>query len=95
MVIISESLYPLESSEEIVKRISEMPPLPDFISLKGPYARFILKSRIKSISIYEFGDLEFAKAFEYITNRISSCDDVTGFTYNVRIWYEEQKLVSL
>jgi len=51
MIIISESLYPLESSEEIVKRISEMPPPPDFISLKGPYARFILKSRIKSISI--------------------------------------------
>jgi hypothetical protein len=95
MIIISESLYPLESSEEIVKIFSEMPPLPDFISLKGPYARFILKSRIKSISIYEFGDLEFAKAFEYIYSRISSCNGVTGFTYNIRIWYEERELFSL
>ena len=95
MIIISESLYPLESSEEIVKIFSEMPPLPDFISLKGPYARFILKSRIKSISIYEFGDLEFAKAFEYISSRISSCNGVTGFTYNIRIWYEERELFSL
>lgn len=95
MIIISESLYPLKSSEEIVKRIAEMAPLPDYISLKGPYARFILKSRIKSISIYEFDDLEFSKAFEYIANRISSCNGVTGFTYNIRIWYEEQKLFSL
>ena len=95
MIIISDSLYPLESSDEIVKRISEMPPLPDFISLKGPYARFISKSRIKSISIYEFGDLEFPKAFEYIANRISSFSGVNGFTYNIRIWYEEQELFNL
>ena len=95
MIIISDSLYPLESSDEIVKRISEMPPLPDFISLKGPYARFISKSRIRSFSIYEFGDLEFPKAFEHIANRISSCSGVSGFTYNIRIWYEEHELFNL
>ena len=85
MIIISESLYPLEGSDEIAKRISIMPPLPGFIS----------KSRIKSISIYEFGDLEFPKAFEYIAKRISSCSGVNGFTYNIKIWYEEQELFNL
>ena len=93
MIIISESLYPSESAEKIVKLISEIPP--DFISLKGPYARFITGSRIKSFSIYEFGEDKFIKAFEYIAKRLTSCDGVTGFTYNTKIWYEELKLFSL
>jgi len=95
MIIIPEILYPLQSSEEIVKRISELPPLPDFISLKGPYARFLSKNRIKSLIIYEFDELEFSKAFDFIVRRLNSCEDIVGFSYNVRIWYEEQKLFSL
>ncbi len=92
MIIILEIIYSLESSEKIAKRISKLPPLPNFISLKGPYARFISKTRIKSLSIYEFDESEFLNAFEYIVKRTSSCESLEGFSYNTRIWYEEQKL---
>ena len=95
MIIILEIIYSLESSEELAKRISELPPLPSCISLKGPYARFISKNRIKSISIYEFDELEFFNVFKYITKRVSACESVAGFSYNTRIWYEEEKLQGL
>ena len=95
MVVISESLYSSESSEEIVKRISEITPLPKFLSINGPYARFISKIRVKSIIIYEFDESKFSEALEYIAKRLASCDGISGYTYNTKIWYEEKKLSGL
>ena len=66
MVIITESLYHAKSSEEIVKRISEITPLPESLSINGPYAKFISKSLIKSIAIYEFHESKLLEASEYI-----------------------------
>jgi len=95
MIIILEIIYSLESSEELAKRISELPPLPSCICLKGPYARFISKNRIKSISIYEFDEADFFNAYQYITKRVSTGESMAGFSYNTRIWYEENKLKNL
>lgn len=94
MIFICEVFYPFECTDEIVKRISDLPPLPDSIILKGPYARFISKKRIKSLSIYEFEDSEFLNAFEFIVRRLSSCENIDGFSYNIRIWHEEHELLS-
>jgi hypothetical protein len=72
VVIITESLYDEKSSEEILKRISKIAPLPKFLSINGPYGRFISKSRVKSIAIYEFNESNFLEALEYIAKRLSS-----------------------
>lgn len=95
MVIITESLYNEKSSKEILKRISKISPLPKSLSIKGPYAKFISKSLIKSIAIYEFNESKFFEALEYIAKRLSSCDGIPGYTYNAKIWEDEKKLPSL
>ncbi len=95
MVIITESLYHAKSSEEIIKRISEMTPLPEFLSINGPYAKFISKSLIKSIAIYEFHESKLLEASEYIAKRLSSCDGVPGYTYHTKIWEDEKRLSGL
>jgi hypothetical protein len=91
MVIIAESLYYAKSSEEIVKRISEITPIPESLSINGPYAKFISKSLIKSIAIYEFHESKLLEALEYIAKHLSSCNGVTGYTYHTRIWEDEKR----
>ena len=95
MVIITESLYPAKCSEEIIKRISEIAPLPKFLSINGPYTKFISKSLIKSIAIYEFHESKLLEASEYIGKRLSSCDGVSGYTYHTKIWENEKRLSGL
>lgn len=95
MVIISECLYSSKSSEEIVKRTSKITPPPEFLSINGPYARYISKYRIKSITIFQFDESKLLQALDYIGQRLSSCDGVSSFSYNVRIWDDEKKLAGL
>ena len=95
MVIITESLYHAKSSEEIVKRISEITPLPESLSINGPYAKFISKGLIKSIAIYEFHESKLLEASEYIAKRLSSCDGVSGYTYHTKTWEDEKRLSGL
>ena len=95
MVIIAESLYNEKSSEEIIKRTSEITPLPESLSINGPYAKFISKSLIKSIAIYEFHESKLLEASEYIAKRLSSCDGVPGYTYHTKIWEDEKRLSGL
>ncbi len=39
MVIIGIAAFPLKSSKEVGKRGGELPPLPAYVTLKGPYVR--------------------------------------------------------
>lgn len=95
MVIITESQYYSKSSKEIAKRISKIEPLPKSLAIKGPYARFLTKYLIKSIIIYEFNESNFLEALEYITKRLSSCDGISGYRYDAKIWEDETKLFDL
>ena len=95
MVIITESLYYAKNSEEILKRISEITPIPESLSINGPYAKFISKSLIKSIAIYKFDESKLLEALEYIAKRLSSCDGMPGYTYHAKIWEDEKRLPGL
>ena len=95
MVIITETLYNEKSSEEIIKRTSEITPLPESLSINGPYARFISKSLIKSIAIYKFHESKLLEALEYIAKALSSCDGVSGYRYHAKIWEDEKRLPGL
>jgi len=95
MIIITESLYYSKSSKEIAKRISKIKPLPKSLSMKGPYARFLTKYLIKSIIIYEFNESDFLEALEFISKRLSSCDGISGYRYDTKIWENETTLLDL
>ncbi len=54
MVIIGILSYLPESSKEMAKRFLEQPPLPSYITMKGPYFSREVGEGIESIVIYEF-----------------------------------------
>ena len=95
MVIISESLYSIDIFDQVVKSISEITHVPEFISITGPYARFLSKKNIKSITMYEFDDSKFSEAYEYIVDRLHACSKLSGYSIKTKVWYQEQQLSAL
>ncbi len=88
MIIISEVSYPVESVRELVKRFSELPALPDFISMQGPYGTSAVGVGYRAIAIYEFDDSKYTEATEFIQKRLSTYIGVPGYTYSANIWME-------
>ena len=49
MVIIGMNSFPPESANEIGKRFLELPPVPDYITMKGPYIHSMMEGGIQGV----------------------------------------------
>ena len=88
MVIIGMISFPTESSKEMGKRFMEIPPLPTYITRKGPFFSSELGAGIKAMSIFECDPSKVAEALEYVGNYYARFIGVPGFTYTIDIWFE-------
>ena len=95
MVMIDVCTYPLESTEEMVKRFKKLPPVPDYISIKGHYIRHVEKDGVQSILIYEFDADRYAEASEHISKRWMAFYGVPGFTGSSQPWLEAVEAIKL
>ena len=96
MVIIASVAYPPESVNEIAARFVEMPPLPDYITLRGPYISSLKGEGVQTISLYEFEDQsKLAEALAFVGSRMVTYYGVPGFTYSVFPWLEVQEALKL
>ena len=91
MVVIGMLSYPPESSKEMAKRFLEQPPLPPYITMKGPYFLSELGEGIKSIVIYEFDQSKFSEVNQFIVTRYTKYYGVPGFTYSIHTWLEAKE----
>lgn len=90
MVIIAVLSYPTESAKEILKRFLELPPIPAYITTKGPYGINEVGG-IKVIAIYEFDKSKLSEAYEAIAARSTKYYGVPGVTYSHNIWLEAKE----
>ena len=88
MVMISISMYPPASAKEVGKRYTQLPSLPQYMTLKGPYFKTEAGLGIKSIALYEFDASKIQEAGEVLRSRIAKLMDVPGYTVSVDIWTE-------
>ena len=96
MVIITTVSYPPESVEEVAKRFVEQPPLPDYITMKGPYISSLKGEGIQTIALYEFEDQsKLAEALTFVGTRMVTYYGVPGFTYSAFPWLEIQEALKL
>jgi hypothetical protein len=95
MIIISLTSYPPESAVEMGKRFMEMPVLPDFIKMKGPYISSIIEEGIKGITLYEFDESKYGEAFKVLSDRVAKFFGVPGYTYSLTHWLEAQDALKL
>ncbi|UCE56564.1 MAG: hypothetical protein JSV31_14290 [Desulfobacterales bacterium] len=95
MVIITENMFPPGSAKDIGKTFLELPPLPEYITMKGPYIHSDTKRGIRSILIYECDNSKLADALQVVGDRVTNYFDVPGYTYSVNAWYEAQEALKM
>ena len=88
MVIISIVSYPAEQSKEVAKRFGELPPVPSYMTIKGPYFSGEVGAGVKAMILYEYDQTKTKEAMEYVGTRLAKYFGVPGFTYSVNIWLE-------
>ena len=95
MVIISMVSYPPEQSKAMVSRMGELPPLPSYITMKGPYFSGEVGTGIKAIILYEYDQTKTKEAMEYVGTRLAKYIGVPGFTYSANIWLEVKEALKM
>ncbi len=95
MVIIGIVSFPPESATEMGKRFGKLPPLPSYMTLKGPYFQGEVGVGTKAISIFEFDQSKTREAMEFVANRFATYMGVPGYTYSTSIWLEAKEALKL
>jgi hypothetical protein len=95
MVIISFISFPPESSTEVGKRLMQLPPIPPFMTIKGPFLTSEVGTGIKAFTLFEFDQTKTGEAMEYVTSRYVKYYGVPGFTYNVALWLEVKEALKM
>ena len=67
---------PLENIKEYARRVVELPPLPEYITKRGPYIHDVVKIMI----VYEFDRSKIAEAWEIISQHLEAFVSIPGFT---------------
>jgi hypothetical protein len=88
MVSVTFSSYPPENVQEFAKRFIAQPPLPEYITMKGPFVSSDVGVGIKNLVIFEFDQSKMAEAIQIITARYAKYFGVPGFTYSQQIWLD-------
>ncbi|KKL49345.1 hypothetical protein LCGC14_2316440 [marine sediment metagenome] len=82
MVLLGIGKYPMQSTKKMVKRMMEMPRLPEYIKGKGNYV-YTDEEGAVGLVIYEFDSVKADEAIEQIGNSYWRFYDVPGFSFQL------------
>ncbi len=85
MVTVGMVSYPPESAKELGKRFSELSPMPDFISVNGPYMFSEIKDGLTAITIYKYDRSKAAEANDAIAHAHLVFYGIPGYTYSLKL----------
>ena len=88
MIIMTQASFPPSRSKELGKAFQDLPEMPDYITMRGPYIQGSEKKGIRSVAIYEIDNSRLAEALEHVGNRMVPYFGVEGFRYTIEVWYE-------
>ena len=86
MVIKCALSVPEESIESYARQLSELPPLPGYITKKGPYINNREGAVHQIITLYHFNKSRLTEAQEIISKHLGFWRDLPGFTLSVHIY---------
>jgi hypothetical protein len=88
MIIISSITFPTESSKDIGKKFGDLPALPDYLKMMGPYVRGSALQGIQTITLYEVDTSKMADALIAIGDRYAKYIGVSGYKYSINVWFD-------
>ena len=68
MIIVTNVSYPPERAQEIAERFTKAPPIPEYMTRKGPYISSNIGDGILTMSIYELDKSRLAEGLEFLGN---------------------------
>jgi hypothetical protein len=95
MIIISTVLYPPESAKDMAECFLKAPPVPDYMTKKGPFVTSNLNEGISTFSIYEIDKSKLADGMEFTANYMASFFGVPGFSYEIRAAFEAEEALPM
>ncbi len=95
MIIIAKLSWPPEEAVEIGKRFKDMPALPAFLKMKGPFIFGDIDRGIQSLTLYEFDRAKLADAVEQVSARYVTYFGVPGLTYSINVWLDVGEALSM
>ena len=95
MVIIGNISFPQESANDVGQRFLELPPVPDFMTLKGPYIKGKKKNGIQALEIYELDKAKVAEGIEFVTNRCVKYFGISGYVYEIDVYLEATEALNM
>jgi hypothetical protein len=95
MVIILTMSFPVASSTEAGKCMLNLPPLPSYMTMKGPFVNPEVGSGQKIMALFEFDQTKTGEVMELLGNRYVPYFGVPGFTYNIALWFEAKEALKM
>lgn len=84
-----------ESVKETGKRILELRPFPDYMTIRGPYIYSVEGEGIHSIDIFEVEKTKLADAVEFLNNRHVAFFGIPGYTFSVNVCLEASEAMKM
>ena len=95
MVIIASISFPPESGTDLGKRFIEQPPLPDYMTSKGPYLKSRKENNVQAFEIFELDKSRLAEGYEFLSNRFITYSGVPGYKYEINVYMEAAEALKL
>jgi len=95
MIIMTHVLIPTKSAKAVGKRMLELPPFPDYLTIRGPYIYSVEGEGIHSIDIFEVEKSRMTEALEFLNNRHVAFFEIPGYTFGVKTCLEASEGIKM
>ena len=75
----------MKSVKDYARQIGELPPMPEYITIKGPHLNDAIGAGNQTITIYEFDESKYPEAWKSIFRELDAFKGVPGFTFSTEI----------
>ena len=91
MVIKCIFSIPLKSIRDYARQVMELPPLPDYITIRGPHIDDVGGGN-QTITLYEFEESRSAEAWKSIFKQLDAFHAVAGFTFAAEMLSKDKRV---
>ena len=90
MILIGTITFSEELASDVAEAYTNLPPVPDYITIKGTYVYNIAGEDKRAFSIFEFDEAHLEGATKYFMSRYEAFGRVKGLTSNLEEWLDVQ-----
>lgn len=96
MVIVTTVSFGKGNMYETGRRMESFPPVPDFLTMMGPYIKNVkFGGGIQTIHLFEFDESRLDEARNFINERMRIYSEIADMTYSVDLWLDLEDVLSM